>query len=122
MLKVTLGAESWDFQPLDLSIGQMTRIEAETGVGLMDWLNAIDERRALPLQVLIWHLRGGTDMHAPASVRKRTEGGPTAVDFRYGDFSLRYVPEPVPPLPEEMEEEHEDSGTGGSPISSANTG
>lgn len=55
---VTLPDETYTFEPDDITVGESLMLEQELdGATFDDWLVAIDERRAVPCQVLIWFLR-----------------------------------------------------------------
>lgn len=57
-LRVTLGDESWQWDPNTYTVKQMIALEDATGMTLPRWCVAIDERSARALAVLIWDLRG----------------------------------------------------------------
>jgi hypothetical protein len=80
--RVTLGDETWEFDPAELTLGQLKSIEAETGQSTDEWIADLQRGMTDALRVLIWWLQG----------RKVK---PDQVDFRMADFDLEIVPRPV---------------------------
>ena len=98
--RVTLGEESWDFDPSDLTIGQLKSIEAETGQSPDEWIQAIQRWMPSALQVLVWWLQG-----------RQTR--PDAVDFRFGDIGIDVVEKAAKKAP--LKADGKKSATAGSP-------
>lgn len=55
--KVALPDESWDWFPDDMTVGESNLIETELDMSFDDWVDAIDARRAMACQVLVWFLK-----------------------------------------------------------------
>lgn len=54
---VRLPGEEYVWSPDDTTLGENLMIETETGGTFDEWVKAIDERRAVACQVLVWFLR-----------------------------------------------------------------
>jgi hypothetical protein len=59
--KVTLPGEEYVWEPDDTTVNEELLLEGEHGMTFEEWVEAVDERRAVPCQVLIWYLRRKAD-------------------------------------------------------------
>ena len=86
ILRVTFADETWDFDESDLTVEQMISIEDATEQSVGQWLDAVMEKRARAVRVLIWWLQG-------RKVR------PEQVEFKIGDLGLELVVKEKPKAP-----------------------
>lgn len=88
---VTLPDEEYVWEPDDVTIGEQLMIEGELGdLSYNDWPKAIDDRRPVACQVLIWYLR-----HKAGKQQERF-----AVDFPIRRLELMQIGTEDEPDPE----------------------
>lgn len=85
--KVTLPDEEYLFEPDEILGSEWGAIETETGMSFEDWTNAIDARKWVPCQVLVWFLR----QKAGRQEERRD------VDFKIRQLKLVRVDDPKAP-------------------------
>lgn len=86
-LKITLPGEEYEWEPDETTLAECLAIESELdGMAWDEWLAAIDDRRAVACQVLIWFLR-----HKAGNQQDRH-----AVDFPLRKLSIAVIPDADP--------------------------
>ena len=55
--KVSLPGEEYVWEPDETTVSEELMLEGEHGLSFDEWVEAVDERKAIPCQVLVWFLR-----------------------------------------------------------------
>lgn len=87
VFKVRLPDEEYLFDTDDMLGSEWGAIEEETGLTYDEWTVAIDQRKWVPCQVLIWFLR---QKNGRPEVRRE-------VDFKIRQLDVERVPDPKGP-------------------------
>lgn len=85
--KVTLPGEEYLFEPDEMLGSEWGAVEAESGLTFDEWVNAIDARKWVPCQVLVWFLR----QKAGRQEERRD------VDFKIRQLRTEMIPDPKAP-------------------------